>query len=71
MSDDIKTEARSILDTLAFTSFDRCQPLGRDFENIPTRLGLYAFRHRSEGLLYIGKAKNLRDRLRGGHKAYL
>ena len=71
MSDDIKTEARSILDTLAVTVFDRCQPLSRDFENIPTRLGLYAFRHRSEGLLYIGKAKNLRDRLRGGHKAYL
>ncbi len=23
------------------------------------------------GLLYIGKAKNLRDRLRGGHKAFL
>jgi GIY-YIG catalytic domain len=41
------------------------------FLDIPTTVGLYAFRHLSEGLLYIGKAKNLRDRLRGGHKAFL
>ncbi|MEG3983446.1 GIY-YIG nuclease family protein [Microcoleus sp. T3B2] len=34
-------------------------------------VSLYAFRHSSEGLLYIGKAKNLRDRLRNGHKAFL
>ncbi|MBE9138049.1 GIY-YIG nuclease family protein [Nodosilinea sp. LEGE 07088] len=28
-------------------------------------------RHRTQELLYIGKAKNLRDRLRGGHKVFL
>ena len=58
-------------DTLAFTPFEQCQPLSRDFDTIPIRVGLYAFRHSSEGLLYIGKAKNLRDRLRNGHKAFL
>ena len=71
MTDDIKAEAKVILDTLAFTPFENCQPLSREFENVPTRLGLYAFRHRSDGLLYVGKAKSLRDRLRGGHKAFL
>jgi excinuclease UvrABC nuclease subunit len=70
-SDEIRQQARAILDALAFTPFEYCQPLSRDFEQIPPRLGLYAFRHRVEGLLYIGKAKNLRDRLRGGHKAFL
>ena len=71
MLDSTQQEARHILDTLAFTPFDQCHPLSHDFNSIPTRVGLYAFRHSSEGLLYIGKAKNLRDRLRGGHKAFL
>jgi excinuclease UvrABC nuclease subunit len=71
MTDSIQQEARAILDRLAFTPFEDCVPLSRDFDEIPTRLGLYAFRHRTEGLLYIGKAKNLRDRFRGGHKAFL
>lgn len=71
MTDPIQQEARQILDTLVFTPFDRCHPLSREFNTIPARVGLYAFRHRIEGLLYIGKANNLRDRLRGGHKAFL
>ncbi|MBD1885839.1 GIY-YIG nuclease family protein [Microcoleus vaginatus] len=69
--DAIREEARQLLDTLVFTPFEHCQPLSREFDTIPARLGLYAFRHRSEGLLYVGKAKNLRDRLRGGHKVFL
>lgn len=71
MPDSIQQEARQILDTLAFTNFEECHPLSREFLAIPARAGLYAFRHASEGLLYIGKAKNLRDRLRGGHKVFL
>lgn len=71
MPDSIQQEARQILNTLAFTTFEECHPLSRDFSAIPTGAGLYALRHSSEGLLYIGKAKNLRDRLRGGHKAFL
>lgn len=71
MTEFIQQEARQILNSLAFTPFDNCQPLSRDFDTIPTKVGLYAFRHRTEDLLYIGKAKNLRDRLRGGHKAFL
>ena len=71
MTNSIQQEARQILNTLAFTSFEQCESLSRNFDSIPMRVGLYAFRHRTEGLLYIGKAKNLRDRLRGGHKAFL
>ena len=71
MTNPIQQEARQILDTLAFTPFAQCHPLSHDFDTIPARVGLYAFRHRIQGLLYIGKAKNLRDRLRGGHKAFL
>ena len=50
MTDSIEQEARQILDTLAFTPFEQCYPLSRDFETIPARVGLYAFRHRIEGL---------------------
>jgi excinuclease UvrABC nuclease subunit len=72
MSDsDTRQQAKLILDRLAFTPFDRCQFLSRDFVDVPARPGLYAFRHRDLGLLYIGKSKSLRDRLRGGHKAFL
>lgn len=70
-NDDIKAEARAILDALAFTPFDNCRLLSREFDDISNYPGLYAVRHCREGLLYIGKSKNLRDRFRAGHKAFL
>jgi len=54
---DIQKEAKNILDAIAFTPFEECQPLSRDFNNIPDRPGIYAIRHKYEGLLYIGKTK--------------
>jgi hypothetical protein len=39
--------------------------------NISRSPGIYAIRHKTEGLLYIGKAQNLRSRFSGGHKAFL
>lgn len=71
MPDSIQQEAREILDTLAFTPFSKCLPLSRDFAAIPSRPGIYAVRHRTDGLLYIGKTKSLRGRFSGGHKAFL
>lgn len=68
---DLQAQARSILDEIAFSSFEQCQPLNRSFEHIPARPGIYAIRHQTEGLLYIGKTKSLRGRFRGGHKAFL
>lgn len=68
---ELQAQARRILDAIAFTPFEQCQPLSREFDNIPARPGIYAIRHRTDGLLYIGKTKNLRGRFSGGHKAFL
>ena len=62
MTDPNQEQARQILDTLASIPFEQCQPISRNFTNIPPRPGLYAIRHRTEGLLYIGKTKSLRGR---------
>lgn len=70
-TNDSKLQAQRILDAIAFISFEQCQPLTREFESIPARPGIYAIRHRTDGLLYIGKTKSLRGRFRGGHKAFL
>ncbi len=66
-----QTQARRILDEIAFTPFEQCQPLSREFGSIPARPGIYAIRHRIDGLLYISKTKSLRGRFSGGHKAFL
>ena len=68
---EIKQQARNILDVIAFTLVEECQSLNRDFSNIPDLPGIYAIRHKYEGLLYIGKTKSLRSRFKGGHKAFL
>ncbi|GJD19746.1 Excinuclease ABC, C subunit-like [Rivularia sp. IAM M-261] len=68
---ELVSQARQILNVIAFTPFEECQPLSRDFVNLPARPGIYAIRHKSLGLLYIGKTKSLRSRFTGGHKAFL
>lgn len=68
---ELQAQARNILDEIAFTSFEQCQPLNREFRDIPARPGIYAIRHKTNGLLYIGKTKSLRGRFSGGHKAFL
>lgn len=68
---ELQIQAREILDAIAFTPFEQCQPLNREFRSIPARPGIYAIRHKTEGLLYIGKTKSLRGRFSGGHKAFL
>jgi excinuclease UvrABC nuclease subunit len=68
---ELQAQAREILNTIAFTPFEECQPLTREFSTIPARPGIYAVRHRTDRLLYIGKTKSLRGRFSGGHKAFL
>jgi excinuclease UvrABC nuclease subunit len=68
---ELQIQARRILDAIAFTPFEQCQPLSREFTNIPARPGIYAIRHKTDGLLYIGKTKSLRGLFSGGHKAFL
>jgi hypothetical protein len=38
---EIQNQARNILDAIAFTPFEQCQPLSRDFSDIPDRPGIY------------------------------
>jgi excinuclease UvrABC nuclease subunit len=67
----MQAQAQEILDRIAFMPFEQCQILSREFQSIPTRPGIYAVRHRTDGLLYIGKTKSLRGRFSSGHKAFL
>ena len=51
---ELPIQARRILDAIAFTPFEQCQPLNRGFGGIPARPGIYAIRHKTDGLLYVG-----------------
>ena len=66
---EMEAQAREILQTLLLIPFGSCASITREFHDLPMMPGLYAVRHRRDGLLYLGKAKKLRDRFRGGHKA--
>jgi excinuclease UvrABC nuclease subunit len=64
-------EAQAILDYLAPVPFKDCIELSKEFLELPMQAAIYAVKHRQLGILYIGKARTLRDRFRGGHKALL
>jgi GIY-YIG catalytic domain len=63
-------QAQQILNNLAFSPFEQCLEIDRKFDTFPTRPGIYAVRHRTEGLLYLGKTNDLSSRFNGGHKAF-
>ncbi len=65
----INSEADRLLLRLNTTLFSDAHPLTREFAIVTPRPGIYAFIHPPTGILYIGKSKNIRQRLRGGHKA--
>lgn len=67
----VEDEAQIILESLISKAFDSCYPITRSFADIPNRPCIYAVKHRVEGLLYIGRARNTAERFRGGHKAFL
>jgi excinuclease UvrABC nuclease subunit len=65
----IYAEADRFLSILSTTPFSECHLLTRELSDVTPRAGIYAFRHNQTNILYIGKSKNIRQRLRGGHKA--
>jgi GIY-YIG catalytic domain len=67
---DSQQQAKVILDRLAFMPFEQCLAIDRQFNHFPARPGIYAIRHRIEGLLYLGKTNDLGTRFNGGHKAF-
>ncbi len=66
---EVEEQAKRLLQTLLSVPFESCALITREFRYLPLSPGLYAVKHREHGLLYIGKAKKLRERFRGGHKA--
>ena len=67
----LESEAEIILHTLASTPFEDCIAISKEFRELPMTAGIYAVKHYTLGILYIGKTRTLRDRFRGGHKALL
>ncbi|WP_448570225.1 GIY-YIG nuclease family protein [Trichothermofontia sp.] len=67
---DVRQQAKAILDQLAFMPFEQCLAIDRQFNHLPTRPGIYAIRHQTEGVLYLGKTNDLGTRFNGGHKAF-
>ncbi len=66
---DTEVQAREILSTLMALPFAECIPITKSFTELTTQPGIYAVRHRTEGLLYVGKTQDFKERFRGGHKA--
>jgi hypothetical protein len=56
---DLQQQAREILDRLALTDFNLCLEINRTFNHLPRAPGIYAIRHRTDGLLYLGKTQHL------------
>lgn len=54
---ELQTQARQILDAIAFIPFEQCQPLNREFSSIPARPGIYAIRHKTDGRFISVKRK--------------
>jgi predicted GIY-YIG superfamily endonuclease len=66
---EVELRGIEILNFLVQLPFADCVPISRDFARLTSKPGIYAVRHRSQGLLYIGKAQDMKERFRGGHKA--
>jgi hypothetical protein len=58
----IEAQAREILNLLVQRPFSDCIPISRDFAGLTSNPGIYAVRHRSAGLLYVGKAQDIKER---------
>ncbi|MEO1393802.1 MAG: GIY-YIG nuclease family protein [Cyanobacteria bacterium J06634_5] len=67
--DTINAEALRILKLLNEMPFNDCCPLSREFDDLPPSPGIYAVKHRTQGILYVGKSGSVKGRFKGGHKA--
>jgi hypothetical protein len=65
----LREEAARLLRVLVETPLQECYALSREFRELPNCTGLYAIKHQTQGVLYIGQSGNIRSRLRGGYKA--
>lgn len=70
MNDELRAKADRMLAVLYSTDFDRGHPITKELKGLPSHPGIYAIKHRSGEILYVGKGKGLRERLKNGHKAF-
>lgn len=68
--DELRSKAARILTILRSTNFINSHPITKDLEGLPSHPGIYAVKHKSGEILYVGKGKGLRERLKNGHKAF-
>lgn len=61
----LNEEALKVTRLLERISFADCLPITRKFTNISITAGIYAFKHRSGEILYVGKAASFRTRFKG------
>ncbi len=71
MTDSVEQKATRILNVLMSTPFGESEPISRGFDGLPSSNAIYAVKHETEGILYVGKTGGLRERFTGGHKAFL
>lgn len=67
--DEIEALAQTVLEHLLNLPFPECTAISRTFADLTTKPGIYAVRHRHDGLLYVGKAQDIKERFKGGHKS--
>jgi excinuclease UvrABC nuclease subunit len=65
----LTAQAQSIFNQMSSLPFEECFRLSRKFVDFPANPGIYVVRHRTHGVLYIGKSTNVRRRFCDGHKA--
>lgn len=68
--DELRSKSRTILATLCSTNFAEGHPITKELEGLPSHPGIYAVKQQSGEILYVGKGKGLRERLKNGHKAF-
>lgn len=68
--DELRSKGESILAVLYSTDFVAGHPVTKELEGLPNHPGIYAIQHESGEILYIGKGKGLKERLKNGHKAF-
>ena len=65
-----ENEALEILQSLISQPFEDCVTVGREFPTLTAQHSIYAVRHQTEGLLYIGKSQTQDCGLRVGIKPW-
>lgn len=70
MNDELRSKAERILAILCPKALSDGHPVAQELEGLPNHPGICAVKYRSERILYVGKGKGFKERLKNGHKAF-